>query len=140
MNKTIIFDSIAGGLGVVLAFMFGELTGLFWALICFMAIDYITGVTVAAVNKTVSSKAGFKGLAKKLIILLFVSVAHIADTYIMNGTPAAMSATMMFYIANEGISIIENASALGLPVPARIKKILLQLTDEEKVDNDKKGS
>ena len=126
----IIIDSIAGTVGAVLGFMYGEVSGLFWALIAFMALDYITGVIVAIIEKRLSSEVGFRGLAKKFLILVFVAVGHIADTYILGGTPAAMSAVMLFYIANEGISIIENAGNLGLPVPKKLKDIMAQLKQE----------
>ena len=126
----IIIDSIAGAVGAVLGFMYGEVTGLFWALIAFMALDYITGVVVAIIEKRLSSEVGFRGLAKKFLILVFVAVGHIADTYILGETPAAMSAVMLFYMANEGISIIENAAALGLPVPKKLKDIMAQLKKE----------
>ena len=126
----IIIDSIAGAVGAVLGFMYGEVTGLFWALIAFMATDYITGVVVAAINKQLSSEVGFRGLAKKLMILVFVSLGHIADMYVVGGTPVAMSAVMLFYIANEGLSIIENAGNLGLPVPKKLKDIMVQLKKE----------
>ena len=123
-------QSIAGAVGAVLGFMYGEVTGLFWALIAFMATDYITGVVVAAINKQLSSEVGFRGLAKKLMILVFVSLGHIADMYVLGGTPVAMSAVMLFYIANEGLSIIENAGNLGLPVPKKLKDIMVQLKKE----------
>ncbi len=126
----IIIDSIAGAVGAVLGFMYGEVTGLFWALIAFMALDYITGVVVAIIEKRLSSEVGFRGLAKKFLILVFVAVGHIADTYILGGTPAAMSAVMLFYIANEGISIIENAAALGLPVPKKLTSIMEQIKNK----------
>lgn len=126
----IIINSIAGAVGAVLGFMYGEVSGLFWALIAFMATDYITGVVVAAINKQLSSEVGFKGLAKKLMILVFVSLGHIADMYVLGGTPVAMSAVMLFYIANEGLSIIENAGNLGLPVPKKLKDIMVQLKKE----------
>ena len=126
----IIIDSIAGAVGAVLGFMYGEVSGLFWALIAFMATDYITGVVVAAINKQLSSEVGFRGLAKKLMILVFVSLGHIADMYVLGGTPVAMSAVMLFYIANEGLSIIENAGILGLPVPKKLKDIMVQLKKE----------
>lgn len=126
----IIIDSIAGAVGAVLGFMYGEVTGLFWALIAFMALDYITGVVVAIIEKRLSSEVGFRGLAKKFLILVFVAVGHIADTYILGGTPAAMSAVMLFYIANEGISIIENAAALGLPVPKKLTSIMEQIRNK----------
>lgn len=126
----IIINSIAGAVGAVLGFMYGEVNGLFWALIAFMATDYITGVVVAAINKQLSSEVGFRGLAKKLMILVFVSLGHIADMYVLGGTPVAMSAVMLFYIANEGLSIIENAGNLGLPVPKKLKDIMAQLKKE----------
>ena len=126
----IIIDSIAGAVGAVLGFMYGEVTGLFWALIAFMALDYISGVIVAIIEKRLSSEVGFRGLAKKFLILVFVAVGHIADTYILGGTPAAMSAVMLFYIANEGISIIENAAALGLPVPKKLTSIMEQIKNK----------
>lgn len=126
----IIIDSVAGAVGAVMGFLFGEVNGLFWALIAFMATDYITGVIVAVINKQLSSEVGFKGLAKKLLILVFVSLGHIADMYVLGGTPVAMSAVMLFYIANEGLSIIENAGNLGLPVPKKLKDIMIQLKKE----------
>ena len=135
----IIIDSVAAAIGAALGFLFGEVNGLFWALIAFMALDYITGVIVAVIEKRLSSEVGFRGLAKKFLILVFVAVGHIADTYILGGTPVAMSAVMLFYIANEGISIVENAAELGLPIPEKIKQVLAQIRKkgEEKSDEDK---
>ena len=132
----IIIDSIAGAVGAVLGFMYGEVTGLFWALIAFMALDYITGVIVAVIEKRLSLEVGFRGLAKKFLILVFVAVGHIADTYILGGTPAAMSAVMLFYIANEGISIIENAAALGLPVPKKLTSIMEQIKNKSESEEE----
>ena len=116
--------------------MYGEVTGLFWALIAFMALDYITGVIVAVIEKRLSSEVGFRGLAKKFLILVFVAVGHIADTYILGGTPAAMSAVMLFYMANEGISIIENAAALGLPVPKKLTSIMEQIRNKSESEDE----
>lgn len=132
----IIIDSIAGAVGAVLGFMYGEVTGLFWALIAFMALDYITGVVVAIIEKRLSSEVGFRGLAKKFLILVFVAVGHIADTYILGGTPAAMSVVMLFYMANEGISIIENAAALGLPVPKKLTSIMEQIRNKSESEDE----
>lgn len=132
----ITIDSIAGAVGAVLGFMYGEVTGLFWALIAFMALDYITGVVVAIIEKRLSSEVGFRGLAKKFLILVFVAVGHIADTYILGGTPAAMSAVMLFYMANEGISIIENAAALGLPVPKKLTSIMGQIRNKSESEDE----
>lgn len=145
MNKIqIAIDSTAGVIGAALGFMYGEVNGLFWALIAFMVLDYISGVLAAISDKKLSSSVGFKEIAKKLLILVFVSVGHITDTYVLGGVPVAMTAVMLFYIANEGISIIENASALGLPVPRKIKNVLEQIRkksgdDDREDDIENKG-
>lgn len=130
MKLQAIFDMVAATIGAALGFLFGEVTGLFWALIAFMALDYTTGIINAVVSKKLSSAVGFKGLAKKFVILIFVAVGHIIDTYILGGTPAIMSAVMLFYLANEGISIIENAAKLGLPVPKKLVEIMEQLKEK----------
>ena len=142
MKLQTIFDMVAATIGVALGFLFGEVTGLFWALIAFMALDYVTGIINAIVSKNLSSAVGFKGLAKKFVILIFVAVGHIIDTYILGGTPAIMSAVMLFYLANEGISIIENAAKLGLPVPKKLVEIMEQLKEksEEKEGEDDEGT
>lgn len=130
MKLQAIFDMVAATIGAALGFLFGEVTGLFWALIAFMALDYVTGIINAVVSKKLSSTVGFKGLAKKFVILIFVAVGHIIDNYILGGTPAIMSAVMLFYLANEGISIIENAAKLGLPVPKKLVDIMEQLKEK----------
>ena len=132
----IIIDSIAGAVGAVLGFMYGEVNGLFRALIAFMILDYVSGVLVAIAEKKLSSEVGFRGLAKKFLILVFVAVGHIADAYILGGTPAAMSAVMLFYIANEGISIIENAASLGLPVPKKLTSIMEQIKNKSESEEE----
>lgn len=137
----IIIDSIAGAVGAVLGFMYGEVTGLFWALVAFMVLDYISGILAAISVRKLSSKVDFKGIAKKLLILVFVSVGHITDTYVLGGVPVAMTAVILFYIANEGISIVENASELGLPVPQKIKNVLEQIKNKSgEDDSENKGN
>ena len=139
MNKIhLIFNTIVTAVGVAMGFLFGEVTGLFWALIAFMALDYITGVIIAVINKKLSSEVGFKGLAKKFLILVFVAVGHILDAYVLGNTGVAMTAVMLFYIANEGVSIIENAALLGLPVPQKITDILEQIKNKAEESEDKK--
>lgn len=137
----IIIDSVAGTIGAVLGFMYGEVTGLFWALVAFMVLDYISGILAAISVRKLSSKVGFKEIAKKLLILVFVSVGHITDTYVLGGVPVAMTAVILFYIANEGISIVENATELGLPVPQKIKNVLEQIKNKSgEDDNENKGN
>lgn len=136
----IIIDSIAAFFGGLFGFLYGEVTGVFWALIAFMAMDYITGVVVAVINKKLSSEVGFKGLAKKFLILVFVALGHIIDAYVLGGSPVTMTAVMLFYIANEGVSLLENAANLGLPVPRKLKEVLEQIKNkaEEDESNDEK--
>ena len=131
----IAIDSVAGVVGAILGFMYGEVNGLFRALIAFMVLDYISGVFAAVSEKKISSKVGFRGIAKKMLIPAFVALGHITDTYVLGGIPAAMSAVMLFYIANEGISIVENAAALGLPVPQKIKNVLEQIKNKSGEDD-----
>ena len=130
MKLQTIFDMVAAAIGAAVGFLFGEVTGLFWALLAFMVLDYVTGIINAVISRTLSSEVGFAGLAKKFVILIFVAVGHIIDTYILGGTPAIMSAVMLFYLANEGLSIIENAAKLGLPVPKKLVEIMEQLKEK----------
>ena len=139
MNRfPIAVDTIAAVIGAAVGFMYGQVTGLFWALVAFMVLDYVTGVMIAIISKKLSSETGFKGLCKKFLILIFVAVGHIVDTYVLNGAAVLMTAILLFYIANEGISIVENAANLGLPVPQKLKDILEQIKSESEDDkNDK---
>lgn len=131
MNK--IIQIIATSAAAVCGFLFGEFDGLMYALIAFMVLDYISGVLVAIDQKELSSKVGFKGIAKKVIILALVAVGHILDTHVLGGGAVCRSAVSGFYIANEGISILENATELGLPLPKKLIDVLKQL----KEDSDK---
>ena len=102
-----------------------------------MALDYVTGVIIAIVGRKLSSEVGFKGLAKKFLILVFVAGGHLLDAYVLGDMAVAMSSVMLFYIANEGVSLIENAALLGLPVPQKIKNILEQIKSKEEKDDEK---
>ena len=117
--------------GVVTGFLFGEWDGIIIALISFIVIDYITGVINAIVNHKLSSKRGFAGLLKKVVILLVVAVGHLIDVYVLGGGAVIRNAVIFFYISNEGISILENIVAIGVPVPERLVKILEQMGEEE---------
>lgn len=132
MNKVIQLISAIGA--AVCGFLFGQMDGLMYALIALMALDYLTGVLVAVAQKELSSKVGFKGIAKKVIILALVAVGHILDTHVLGGGAVCRSAVSGFYIANEGISILENAAELGLPLPKKLVDVLKQLRDD---DDDK---
>ncbi len=129
--------AIFAALGAAIGYVFGDWDGFILALIIFIVIDYVTGVICAVCNKQLSSEIGFKGILKKIFILLMVGVANILDG-IMSLGGIIRSAVIFFYIANEGISIVENAAALGLPVPQKIKDILEQLKEEDDYNDDKK--
>ena len=103
-----------------------------YALIAFVVIDYITGVIAAAVQKRLNSTVGFKGIAKKLGIFILVALGHIIDAQILGDGDALRTAVIFFYLSNEGLSIIENAVAIGLPVPEALKNALAHLDKENK--------
>jgi len=104
-------------------------------LVALVALDYITGVIKAAVNKTLDSAVGFRGLIKKLFIFALVALATLVDRIIPEANSAIRSAVMIFYIANEGLSIVENAGEMGLPLPGALKKALVRLNDAGADDN-----
>lgn len=116
--------------GVITGFLFGEWDGVIIALISFIVIDYITGVINGAVNHKLSSKRGFEGLLKKVVILIVVAVGHLIDTYMLGGGAVVRNAAIFFYISNEGISILENIVEIGVPVPEKIVIILEQIGEE----------
>lgn len=129
------FAAIGGWLGYFL----GGCDGLLYALIAFVAIDYITGVMCAINDKALSSEVGFKGICRKVLIFLLVGIANILDLNVIGTGSVLRTAVIFFYISNEGVSLLENASHLGLPVPQKIKAVLEQLhdraEDEEKEDD-----
>lgn len=126
------WKSAAASLGCLAGFLFGELDGLVIALIALMCIDYVTGVIVGAVRHKLNSSTGFKGLAKKMLIMLIVAVANIIDTQVFQGESSIVrSAVCFLYIGNEGLSILENAGKLGLPMPQKLKSVLEQLRDKD---------
>ena len=119
----LIFTAIGGWLGWFL----GGCDGLLYALIAFVAIDYITGVMCAVIDHRLSSEVGFKGIFKKVLIFLLVGVANILDVQVIGTGCVLRTAVIFFYISNEGVSLLENAAYLGLPVPEKIKTVLEQL-------------
>ena len=107
----------------------GGVDGLMTALLIFMVLDYITGLMCAIADKKLSSAVGFKGICKKVLILMLVGVANVVDIHIVGTGSALRSAVICFYLSNEGVSLLENAAHLGLPVPEKMKDILAQLHD-----------
>ena len=132
-----LIKACSGAVGAVVGFLYGEVNGLFIAIIALMALDYITGILCAVTTKTLSSEVGFRGLVKKFMILIVIAVGHLVDAHIIGTGSAIMSAVILFFAANEGISILENAAALGLPVPKKLRDVLEQLKSEkDKGDDD----
>ena len=132
----LVFTAIGGWLGWFL----GGCDGLLFALIAFVVIDYITGVMCAVSDHTLSSEVGFRGICRKVLIFLLVGIANILDVQVIGTGSVLRTAVMFFYISNEGVSLLENAGHLGLPIPQKLKDILAQLhdradgTDDEKED------
>lgn len=116
-------SAIGGWLG----YFVGGVDGLMTALIIFMVTDYITGLMCAVADKQLSSRVGFKGLFKKMLIVILVGIAHIVDLHVVGTGEALRSAVVCFYLSNEGVSLLENAAHLGLPIPEKLKGILAQL-------------
>lgn len=121
----LIFTAVGGWLGYFL----GGCDGLLYALIAFVVIDYITGVMCAINDKTLSSEVGFRGICRKVLIFLLVGIANILDVQVIGIGSVLRTAVIFFYISNEGVSLLENAAHLGLPVPEKIKIVLEQLHD-----------
>ena len=125
-----IWNSILSALGVICGFLYGELDGLLIAVLALMAIDYITGLASSFVLKTTNSKVGWKGIIKKLVMLLILIMAHILDVYALglaDGGSALMSLVEFLFIANEGLSIVENAGKMGIKLPKALSDALVQL-------------
>ena len=121
----LIFTAVGGWLGWFL----GGCDGLLYALIAFVVIDYVTGVMAAVVDHKLSSEVGFKGIFKKVLIFLLVGIGHILDTHVIGSGSVLRTAVIFFYLSNEGVSLIENAAHLGLPIPEKLKDVLEQLHD-----------
>lgn len=120
-----IFKFVSGVAVGVVTFIWGGLDTVFCVLLCVMAIDYITGVLTAVKSKTLSSRIGFWGIMKKVGILLIVALSHMCSVVV--GIPETRSVVIGFYIANEGISILENTKKLGVPLPKKLAQVLEQI-------------
>lgn len=107
-----------------------------YALLAFVVIDYITGIMCAVVDKKLSSEVGFKGIFKKVIIFALVGVGHILDTRIIGAGSVLRTAVIFFYLSNEGVSLLENAAYLGLPIPQKLKSVLEQLHDRSEKEGE----
>lgn len=119
----VVITAIGGFFGWFL----GGADGFLYALLAFVIADYITGVMCAIADKNLSSEVGFKGICKKVLIFVMVGIGHIMDTYLIGNGEVLRTAVIFFYISNEGLSLIENAAHLGLPIPEKLKDALEQL-------------
>ena len=128
--------SVVGGW---IGYFVGGIDGLMTALLVFMILDYVTGLMCAIADKQLSSRIGLRGIFKKILIVMLVGVAHIVDLYVVKSGNALRSAVVCFYLSNEGVSLLENASHLGLPVPDKLKNILGQLHNREEKTEQNTG-
>jgi len=118
-------------LGAIVGGFLGGKDGLLYALLVLVILDYITGVLNAIDQKRLSSSVGYKGIARKVLIFVLVGTANVVDVYILGKAGVLRATVIFFYISNEGISILENASYLGLPIPQKFQSILKQLHQKE---------
>ena len=128
----LIFAAVGGWLGWFL----GGCDGLLYALIAFCIIDYLSGVACAISDHNLSSQIGFKGIFKKVLIFLLVGIGHILDTQVIGSGSVLRTAVIFFYLSNEGVSLIENAAHLGLPIPEKLKSVLEQLHDRAEKEEE----
>lgn len=126
-----IFAAIGGWLGYFL----GGCDGLLYALLAFVAVDYVTGVMCAINDKTLSSEVGFRGICRKVLIFILVGIANILDVQVIGTGSGLRTAIIFFYISNEGISLLENAGRLELPIPEKLKLVLEQLHNESEKED-----
>ena len=127
-----IYKSFISGIIGIMGFLIGDFDGLFKALLVLIIADYISGVIVAVVKKKLSSEIGAKGIAKKVLMLIIVAVANVLDVQIIGGGAALRNITIIFYAANEVISLLENTGALGVPYPQKLMDVLEQLKNKDK--------
>lgn len=120
-----VFTAVGGWLGYFL----GGCDGLLIALVVFASVDYITGVMCAINDQKLSSEVGFRGICRKVLIFILVGIANILDVEVIGTGSVLRTAIIFFYLSNEGVSLLENAAHLGLPVPTKLKDVLAQLHD-----------
>ena len=125
----------AAFIGGWLGYFLGGADGLLIALLVSMVLDYATGILCAVIDKQLSSAVGFKGICKKVLILMLVGVANVVDVHVLSSGSALRGAVICFYLSNEGLSLLENAAHVGLPIPDKLKDVLSQLHNREEKSN-----
>ena len=134
----IAITAIGGWVG----YFVGGMDGMLIALIVLMSLDYISGVMCAIVDRKLSSAIGFRGICKKVLILMLVGVANIVDIHVVGTGSALRGAVICFYLSNEALSLFENAAHIGLPIPDKLREALAQLhgrKDEDDTTNTGDG-
>ena len=127
-----LIESVFAAVGAWLGYFLGGSDGLLYALLVFVIVDYITGVMCAIEDRTLSSAVGFRGLCRKVLTFLLVGIAQVLDEHILNQPGVLRTAVIFWAVANNGLSILENAAHLGLPVPEQLKQVLEQLHNRAK--------
>jgi len=132
----LMIQAVFTGLGGWIGYYLGGCDGLLYALIAFVTVDYLTGVMCAIADKKLSSNVGFKGICRKVLIFLLVGIANIIDVQVIGQVGILRTAVIFFYLSNEGVSLLENAGHLGLPIPEQLKTVLEQLHDRAGKDGE----
>lgn len=128
---------VIAAIGGWLGWFLGGCDGLLYVLIAFVAADYVTGVMCAVADKELSSEVGFRGICRKMLIFILVGITNILDVQVIGTGSVLRTAIIFFYISNEGISLLENAGHLGLPIPEKLKAVLEQLHDRSESEENK---
>ena len=132
----LMIQAVFTGLGGWIGYYLGGCDGLLYALIAFVTVDYLTGIMCAIADKKLSSNVGFKGICRKVLIFLLVGIANIIDVQVIGQIGILRTAVIFFYLSNEGVSLLENAGHLGLPIPEKLKVVLEQLHDRDGKEGD----
>jgi toxin secretion/phage lysis holin len=132
----LMIQAVFTGLGGWIGYYLGGCDGLLYALIAFVTVDYLTGVMCAIADKQLTSNVGFKGICRKVLIFLLVGIANIIDVQVIGQEGILRTAVIFFYLSNEGVSLLENAGHLGLPIPEKLKVVLEQLHDRSEKEGD----
>lgn len=140
MNIEIAVKTVLAAIGGVLVYLFGPCDALIIALVAVVVLDYITGVMSAAFTHKLSSAEGFRGILKKVAIFVLVALASLLDKLVPATNEAVRASVCVFYIANEGISILENVEKMGVPLPKILRDVLAKLNEEPQKKDDGKGT
>lgn len=122
---------VISGIGGFVGWFLGGVDGFLYALLVFVVVDYLTGLMAAYIQKKISSEVGFRGICRKVAIFCLVGIAHILDAQVIKTGSVLRTAIVFFYLSNEGISILENITVIGLPVPQKLKDVLEQIREKD---------